>query len=861
MLKALRLALPLSFLLSAAVLTVSLGAPAQDPPLPGSIPRSQFAPYYTVTQGFRVELMLNNATRAGFDVRPTLYSLDGNAAALSPIHLAGHETKTIDLAGWVAQLGGEYVTGSLRLDYESVGLGLGAMVMMVNEPGSLEVDVLARSQQMFKSTNLEGVWWATDPQTRVQFAVQNTTEMQVTGTLWLTGTQGQQINSVPLSLGAHETRVFNLRELVDPAHASVGGISIRHGAQPGALMAHGFALRPQTGFSANLPFQDPATFGDSKLEGAGVFVGHEGTAPGAPPFSGHLLIRNTSSNPLTASPVLQRGQFQQALAPVQLQPGETREILIPADFLADRPGATGIEIRHTGPPGGLIGYWFSVDPSANLVVETPLRGHAPNLPGSGNNPWSLEGDLSSVLYVKNTGETRAFSVLEIWHAQGEYMIGLKQIPAGETLALDLRRLRDDHIPDVNGRTLPPDLLAGQILWNWRAGPPLIGRVNTMSVSKGIASNMSCSGCCCTPASIQITLQPAAVAGPVGGSAQETATETDTGTCGSPQTFPINPAFLDWNSSNASVASVSAGSISCLSPGNTTVTGSRSDFLLRPIHDVTEECACDQIPVTPTGFSDVTVLQVSVTTADIVSDQIVVSLSPPSQSGTLVVTLQGAGPNQTIFNGTASGGTYNYSFNRTSLAIGQYTAVNATWTVAGAPSVSGSKAVSFYVMGAYRHSQYNSPAESACTGNPAPAYITNSSCVFNSTMLRNDFISQSWLNGSGITINFGEEQNEAFCLSQGPPDASGRSFRPQRIIPSCGSAYSVNNSTVARGDDAPLICGDSVLIVGLGGGTVKTVTDRCPACTGRLQLDNYTTQAACRPGIISDLGNYTTIRLR
>ena len=55
MLKALRLVLPLSFLLSAAVLTVSLGAPAQDPPLPGSIPRSQFVTYYTGYGDFVVD--------------------------------------------------------------------------------------------------------------------------------------------------------------------------------------------------------------------------------------------------------------------------------------------------------------------------------------------------------------------------------------------------------------------------------------------------------------------------------------------------------------------------------------------------------------------------------------------------------------------------------------------------------------------------------------------------------------------------------------------------------------------------------------------------------------------------------------
>lgn len=84
------------------------------------------------------------------------------------------------------------------------------------------------------------------------------------------------------------------------------------------------------------------------------------------------------------------------------------------------------------------------------------------------------------------------------------------------------------------------------------------------------------------------------------------------------------------------------------------------------------------------------------------------------------------------------------------------------------------------------------------------------------------------------------------------------------MPSCGAGYSVGDGTVAKGDDAPLVCGDEVLIVGLGGpnaAVVKSVTDRCPACTGRLQLDNYTTREACQRGAIPDLGTFRTIRLR
>ena len=263
-------------------------------------------------------------------------------------------------------------------------------------------------------------------------------------------------------------------------------------------------------------------------------------------------------------------------------------------------------------------------------------------------------------------------------------------------------------------------------------------------------------------------------------------------------------------------------------------------------------------------------KVTVTQATIVSDEIKVKLEPANLSGTLVITASvtpASGPafTHTIHTVTKPSGEHTFSFNRPSLPNGQYTSISAKWTPLGT-DVTDSETVSFLVMGSYRHSQYNTPNESECDGNPAAAYITNPSCVFTSTTLLDDFIPQSWLNGSGITISHGSEQNEAYCLSHGTPpgDASGRSFRPQAIAPSCAGA-GVSDTTVAKGDDAPLVCGDQILIVGLGAGTnpatVKSVTDRCPACTGHLQLDNYTTQPACAAGSIGDLGTFKTIRLR
>jgi hypothetical protein len=600
MYKSLRVALPLLALAVAAVMLPRWAGTQNDQPPPEARPRTQFAPYYTVRDGFQSVLRLNNSTRAGYLVAPTLYSLAGKPAQVPPIHLEAHETKEIDLGRWVAALGDEYAAGSIRLDYVGMGFGLGAVVIMMNPGDSLELDVLAQSHQMFKSGRLEGLWWAPDENARVQLVVHNTTEAQVVGNLRLTKADGSEVKSVALELAAHETHVLNLRELVARDDAELGGISIRHNAAPGSLMAQVFVTQSEIGFSANLPLADPGTFGDSKLEGEGVLIGKENIVPAAPEFSGHLLLRNASSDPVTVSTTLQRGDFQKSLAPVLLQPGDAREIIVPPDSLPDRAAGTGIEVKHSGPPGSLVGYWLSLDPSRNLVVETPLRSPAPRPGGGGNYPWSLEGDNSAVIYLKNTGSEHGAVVMSILHAGDQYTMGFRQVKPGETIALDIRKLRDERVPDVEGQVLPLNLLSGQIQWYWRNGPPMIGRVNQMSLSAAIARNMSCGSCCCTPDTVTVSLAPSSSTNSVGGTSQDVAWETDSG-CSGTSTFPLPPSQASWGSSNSPVASVNtSGNVSALSPGSATISAIVTTTVLTQGIAGDCEIACDFGPGTSEG---------------------------------------------------------------------------------------------------------------------------------------------------------------------------------------------------------------------------------------------------------------------
>lgn len=248
--------------------------------------------------------------------------------------------------------------------------------------------------------------------------------------------------------------------------------------------------------------------------------------------------------------------------------------------------------------------------------------------------------------------------------------------------------------------------------------------------------------------------------------------------------------------------------------------------------------------------------VRVDSADVVSDEIVVTLQPAGVSGTLVVSsLMDRGAPHTVNTRTATGGTHTIAFGVESLPTGDYTGVRATWTV-GTNTPSDTRPYSFQVLGNYLHSQYNTPSEASCTGAPRRSYVTNNQCTFTGTTLKSDFAKQVNLNGSGYSTHHGTVACEEWCLdnAEHPDDADGRSFRSGHTI--TGSCGGVSSATVAvHPKHDHLSCGDRVYIVGLG---VKTVTDLCPGCLMQSQLDNYTTSTACHG--ISNLGTLKTIKL-
>jgi hypothetical protein len=282
--------------------------------------------------------------------------------------------------------------------------------------------------------------------------------------------------------------------------------------------------------------------------------------------------------------------------------------------------------------------------------------------------------------------------------------------------------------------------------------------------------------------------------------------------------------------------------------------------------------------------DVTVLAASVNSADVTQDQIAVSLMPGGQTGTLRMQLLGANNRQLSPDQPNASGNSTQSFYIDDLGVltndngDDYTQVSATWMVAS-PSGSTIQVVGTFdyhilVLGSYRHSVYNTPTESQCSGAAGNAYILAGPapvCFNNYTQdtLISQFISQVDINGSGVATQWGDVKSLAATSCSGATKnrpagatggANGNSFvEVDTITGTCNTT--LGNTTVAScAKDTRLSCGNSVFINTVG---VKTVQDTCPACckdANYQHLDNYTTQQACNPRAFNDLGNFVTIKL-
>ncbi|HKO42014.1 MAG TPA: hypothetical protein VJU84_01885 [Pyrinomonadaceae bacterium] len=101
------------------------------------------------------------------------------------------------------------------------------------------------------------------------------------------------------------------------------------------------------------------------------------------------------------------------------------------------------------------------------------------------------------MYIKNVTDAPRQYRMYLKHDAGDYVFPLTTVAPHQTTVVDIRRLRDLQMPDVNGQTIPFGANRGQIQWSMTGGEDrvLIGRSEQADLARGVSSNYACQNCC------------------------------------------------------------------------------------------------------------------------------------------------------------------------------------------------------------------------------------------------------------------------------------------------------------------------------------------------------------------------------
>jgi hypothetical protein len=862
--------------------------------------------FWRTDGGFVSTIRIKNILAvAPIQVSPTLFMADGTDYQLPPanVPISGVATLNInDALSAAPQSVAPHVSqfGSVSLAYTYPTPGhVAASVAAIDTSRSLSfVYQVMEPMPMPEDEGLqtlEGLWWKHDRGVTGSVSLTNVTEQARTATLRLVR-QGEDSDPTQVQLPAHTTQVLNLADLARRAEddqGDAGGVRVEYKGTQGAIMVTGSLANNSEGYSANMPFwSHNATDLNAKkinIGSAGIMVGKPDPMmmPGFPAetsFTPYLALRNTTAKPLDmifqvnymsgmdGTPVTRNLPVRRVHA-FEAKVVELRSMLDAAG-LKEFNGSLNFSISYMGHGADLVFATGSVDQTGTYVFEVAPQAIGGSI-GKISGYWSVSGGSDAMFTVWNPTDAPQDIVATLYYGDGSgtYHLPVHLAPQASTM-LDIAMLMMEETRDIEGKTIPSNIRDGSLSFasaDTDSSRPDGKKRMTLVIAGGVfnVSTATCGEICqyCNGYS-NFVLVSTPINTAVGANTPVSAQGTDS--YGSNQLFSGG----SWATSNSSIMAVNQGTVTGVSAGQVTIQNFLSNIDVWQGQFCVSDNMNDSCPLgNPSPYSPATAFSVQVTTADIVADQITVSMAPSTLNGTLTLTVNGPGISYSLFQGLEQGNTITFSFNRPQLPIGQYTYVQANWNIAGSGTATSTANDSFDVLGVYRHSQYNTPYESACTGSATTAWIITSGCTFTQTTLKSDFASQLFINGSGVSVANGTLHYYTSCSNYPTGANSQNSFlQVSTITGSCNTAPR-GGIDVAVYPNPPVSsptwqCGDLLEYVTSSDANQaqKSVQDYCPACNTGFNgtsghIDDYSSSTACSGHSVGDYGNFLTIRLR
>mgnify|MGYP005811217841 CR=1 FL=1 len=465
--------------------------PKHRPPAP-SFENNVYAPIVKLNGYPSATLVFNNRSYKEQLAYVTFYDQEGLAAPEQKISIPGNSVSYQPVEDLLpADFSRRPQLGGVSVRYIGHWNEVATQLILMTDlkTGSFEYRLVPTT--FFKSRQQNAVWWMPS-KGEAGIAIGNSGSSLATVSLILP--DGKQKT---FRLRGHETRAVIISpEDIGEEPGSVASAHIDFSGELGSVHATGY-IRFPNGVSRTIRFYDPAATRQQALFASNLELQDRDI---------QLVLKNVGDVPLIANakfyPVTESPSAVVELEPIELAPGEQSLVDVQRVLTESAGGtrfrATSVRILNNGPKGSLIGALASFNRMTGESFEIPLRDSGPLMNAGGSYPWRLDGDFETAVSITNITDEPAKFHAALHFAGGEYLTGPRTLQAGQTATFDIRRLRDEDIPDVNGKRIPRSVSRGQFNWSMIEGGSLtrlVGRSQITNRSAGISSSFSCPVCC------------------------------------------------------------------------------------------------------------------------------------------------------------------------------------------------------------------------------------------------------------------------------------------------------------------------------------------------------------------------------
>ncbi len=498
-------------------------------------PRELDFPYYSLRDGFNSALLLVSASPKPVDLTIAIRSQTGETLLAPPMPIQPQEKLTLDLRSLLSELGadfsGTFGEGSVSVYFEGTIMPVTGQLTLTNPQRSLSLE----SEMVDNSPGLgllpkmlNGSWWGLGGGREARIMVSNTSGNAVTADVFL-DFGGERHASAPLTFAPHETKLLSIAQMLadlnlSPTQAPEGGITIVSRGPTPALIAQGRITDPTRGFSTTLNFLEPDRQRASALHASGVPVGKpaaDSPYAGTGTFTPHVIVRNLTvalqSVTITLEYPGEKGPERATLAPVALEGFTTKDLSLDASLVQlplPLPFCS-IRIQYSGPPGSVVGEVSSIEQRGDLVIDSRLANEGDGWAGSGANPWHLDKESESILFLTNMSDKECRIGFQVQANGVHYYLTKLKLKPHESRAIDLRKLRDAQEPDYQKSKIPTTATDGSVLWTRLDNVQVTGRLVVLQRHNGFSSTYDCNPCPCPPDFSFVSVSPATVDLPPG----------------------------------------------------------------------------------------------------------------------------------------------------------------------------------------------------------------------------------------------------------------------------------------------------------------------------------------------------------